>query len=63
MRILSSKRRNKKLHVMIDRKKVINEPINNDFKTYENIRKIETGKGDDCTTGCLLDYPYFKENY
>ena len=48
---------------MIDRKKVINEPINNDFKTYENIRKIETGKGDDCTTGCLLDYPYFKENY
>ena len=48
---------------MIDRKKVINEPINNDFKTYENIRKIETGKRDDCTTGCLLDYPYFKENY
>ena len=32
-------------------------------KTYENIRKITTGKGDDYTTGCLLDYPYFKENY
>ena len=32
-------------------------------KTYENIRKIATGKGDDYTTGCLLDYPYFKENY
>ena len=32
-------------------------------KTYENIKKIATGKGDDCTTGCLLDYPYFKENY
>ena len=26
-------------------------------KTYENIRKIATGKGDDYTT------PYFKENY
>ena len=25
--------------------------------------KIPTGKGDDYTTGCLLDYPYFKENY
>ena len=32
-------------------------------KTYENIRKIATGKGNDYTTGCLLDYPYFKENY
>ena len=32
-------------------------------KTYENIRKIATGKGDGYTTGCLLDYTYFKENY
>ena len=32
-------------------------------KTYENIRKIDTGKGDDYATGCLLDYPYFKERY
>ena len=31
-------------------------------KTYENIRKIATGKGDDYTTGFLLDYPYFKDN-
>ena len=30
---------------------------------YENIRKIATGKGDDYTTGCFLDYFYFKENY
>ena len=22
-----------------------------------------TGQGDDYTTGCLLDYPYFKDNY
>ena len=32
-------------------------------KTYENIRRVVTGKGDDYTTGCLLDYLYFKENY
>ena len=31
-------------------------------KTYENIRKIPTGQGDDYTTGCLLDY-YFKDYY
>ena len=32
-------------------------------KTYENIKKIATGKGDCYTTGCLLDYPYFKDYY
>ena len=32
-------------------------------KTYENLRKIATGKGDDYTTDCVLDYPYFKDNY
>ena len=35
--------------------------INNNFKTYGNIRKIATGRGDDYTTGCLLDYIYFKK--
>ena len=32
-------------------------------KTYKNIRRITTDKGDDYTTGCLLDYSYFNENY
>ena len=31
--------------------------------TYENIRKIATGQGDDYTICCLLDYPYFKDSY
>ena len=31
--------------------------------TYENIRKIATGQGDDYTSGCLLDYNYFKNYY
>ena len=48
---------------MIDDKNVFDKSIKNDFKTYENIKKIATGQGDDYTTGCLLDYPYFKENY
>ena len=49
--------------IMIDGKNLFDQPINNDFKAYENIRIIATGLGDDYTTGCLLDYPYFKENY
>ena len=48
---------------MIDDKNVFDKSIKNDFKTYENIKKIATDQGDDYTTGCLLDYPYFKENY
>ena len=36
----------------------------NDSETYDNIRKIATGQGDDYkTTGCLLDYPYFRKYY
>ena len=48
---------------MIDGKKLSDQPINNYFKTYEKIRKNATGQGDDYTSGCLLYYPYFRENY
>ena len=41
---------------------VFDQPVKNNKVTYENIRKIATGQGDDYTTGCLLDYIYFK-NY
>ena len=47
----------KDYNVKIDGRNFFNQPINNDIKTYENIRKIATGQGDDYTTGCLLDYP------
>ena len=48
---------------MIDGKNVFDQPINSMTKTYKNIRKIATDQGDDYTTGCLLDYPYFKNPY
>ena len=48
---------------MIDGRKLFAQPINSMTKTYENIRKITTGEGDDYTTGCLLDYSYFNWNY
>ena len=53
----------KDYNVMIDGRDIFDHPINSMNKTYENIRKIATGKGDDYTTGSLLGYPYFKENY
>ena len=30
---------------------------------YEKIRKLTTGKGEDYTTRCLLDYDYIKNYY
>ena len=48
--------------VMVDGRNFFDQPIKNDLKTYNNIRKIATGQGDDYTTGCLLYDPYFK-NY
>ena len=48
---------------MINGENVFDQPINDNKVTYENIRKIAAGQGDDYTTGCLLDYPYFKDVY
>ena len=48
---------------MTDGKNIFDQPINNMIKRYENIRKITTSQGDDYTTGCLLDYTYFKKYY
>ena len=53
----------KDYNVMIDGRNFFDQPIDNMNKTYENIRKIATGKADDYTSGCFLDYCYFKENY
>ena len=40
-----------------------NQPVKSNLRTNDNIRKIATGQGDDYTTGCLLDYLYFKNYY
>ena len=48
---------------MIDGRNFYDQPINDLIKQYDEIRKVSTGYGDDYTTGCLLDYAYFKDNY
>ena len=45
---------------MINGENFFDQPIKNNKVTYENIRKIPTGQGDDYTNGCLLDYSYFR---
>ena len=48
---------------MINGENFFDQPIKNNKVTYENIRRIATGKGDDYTTGCFLDYPYISYIY
>ena len=51
----------KDYNVIVHGRNFFDQPIKNDLKTYDNIRKIAIGQGDDYTTGCLLDYPYLKK--
>ena len=48
---------------MIDGRNFYDQPIKDLIKQYDEVRKVSTGYGDDYTTGCLLDYAYFKDNY
>ena len=48
-------------NVLIDGRNY-DQPINDLIKQYDEVRKVLTGKGDDYTTGSLLDYAYLKDN-
>ena len=53
----------KDYNIMINGENFFDQPIKNNKVTYNNIKKIAIGQGDDNTTGCLLDYPYFVNTY
>ena len=48
---------------MIDGRNFYDKPINDLKKQYDEVRNLSTGQGDEYTTGYLLDYTYFKDNY
>ena len=50
-------------NILIDGINFYDQPINDLIKQYDDVRKVSTGQGDNYTTGCLLDYAYFKDNY
>ena len=51
----------KDFHVLTDGKSFFEIPVKNKEEAYEAI--IEMSKNNDYTTGNLLDYEYFKDNY
>ena len=50
-------------NVLIDCRNFYDQPVNDLIKQYNEIKNTAIGQGDDCTTGCLLDYQYFKNHY
>ena len=50
-------------NIEINVRNFYDQPTNDSIKQYDEVRKMSTGQGDDYTTGCLLDYSYFRKNY
>ena len=48
---------------MFDGQNLFDQLVINNLRMHDGIRKTETGQGDDYSTGCLLDYNYFKNYY
>ena len=53
----------KKYNVIIDGRNFYDNPIESDIEKYRELKKVMIGKGEDYTTGSLLDYNYFKNHY
>ena len=53
----------KDYNILMDGRNFYDQNISDDFKKYEELRKVMTGRGEDYTTGSLLDYDYWKNNY
>ena len=49
-------------NVLIDGRNFYDQPINDQIKKYDKIKKIATGKGDNYTARCLLDYQYLQRS-
>ena len=52
-----------KYNVIIDGRNFYDNPIESDIEKYRELNKVMIGKGEDNTTGSLLDYDYFKKHY
>ena len=50
-------------NVIIDGRNVYDNPIESDIEKYRELKKVMIGKGEDYTTGSLLDSNYFKKHY
>ena len=52
-----------KYNVIIDGRNFYDNPIESDIEKYRELKKVMIGKGEDYTTGSLLDFDYFLTHY
>ena len=52
-----------KYNVIIDGRNFYDNPIESDIEKYRELKKVMIGKGEDHTTGSLLDFNYFDKHY
>ena len=52
-----------KKYVIIDGRNFYENPIESDIEKFKELKKVMIGKGEDYTTGSLLDYDYFEKHY
>ena len=52
-----------KYNVTIDGRNFYDNPIESDIEKYRELKKVMIGKGEDYTTGPLLDFNYFDKHY
>ena len=53
----------KKYNIIIDGRNFYDNPIESDIEKYRELKKVMIGKGEDYTTGSLLDYDNFNKHY
>ena len=52
-----------KYNVLIDGRNFNDNPIESDIEKYRKLKKVKIGKGENYTTGSLLDFNYFDKHY
>ena len=52
-----------KYNNIIDGRNFYDNPIESDIEKYRELKKVMIGKGEDYTTGSLLDFNYFNKHY
>ena len=52
-----------KYNVILDGRNFYDNPIESDIEKYRELKTVMVGKGEDYTTGSLLDFNYFKEQF
>ena len=52
-----------KYNVIIDGRNFYDNPIESDIEKYKELKNVMIGKGEDYTTGSLLDFNYFDKHY